>query len=274
MPTILGELTGFEAESKLYMGLSPLVKIVVPLSFSLDVLLVKDVPSAAALTLAVFLVVLAVKVPLRVVKGFLVLIASLSAFIVLSLTLFTSLPGRVLFEYTLLSVKAEKGVLAWRIVVTDEALSRSFFFVLRILAMILTATLFVATVSDRDVVRALRGLRLPLGVAVAASLFFRGISMFLDDFRVIREAMMARGVDFEKTSLYRRFFLYVNALIPLISLMVSRSYEVSLALESKGLSPLSGPRGGYAFALTRADRLVLGLAALQFALLAAWWVCA
>lgn len=264
MPTILGELTGFEAKNNVYMSLHPVIKILVPLFFSLDVLLIKNIYSALILVFLVFATLLFAGVPLRILKGFLILITSISIFIVLSFILFTNVPGNKLFEYTLLQVNAEKGTLVWRISLTDSALIKAGIFIFRILAMIFTATLFVATVSDRDIVWGLRDLHLPLGFSVAVSLFFRGISLFLEDFKVIREAMMSRGVDFEKTSLSKKFMLYVNALIPLVSLMINRSYEVSLALESKGISPWTKSKRHRKLAFRRADLavFVLGFAQL------------
>jgi energy-coupling factor transport system permease protein len=264
MPTILGELTGEEARNSTYMGLNPVVKILIPLFFSLDVLLVRNILSAASLVVLVFAVLVIAGVPMRVLRNYIILISSLSSFIVLSFVLFTNVPGKVLLECNLLTVKAEKGSLVWKVSITDEALYRAAVFILRILAMIFTATLFVATVSDRDIVQGLRDIHFPLGASVAVSLFFRGISLFLEDFRIIREAMMARGVDFEKTSLSRRFMLYANALIPLISLMVSRSYEVSLALESKGISPTTRTRRRGGAPLRKRDLSALALGVAQF----------
>jgi energy-coupling factor transport system permease protein len=264
MPTILGELTGFEAKNNVYMKLQPVIKMLIPLFFSLDVLLIKNIYSALILVLLVFVTLLIAGVPLRILKGFLILITSISIFIVLSFILFTTVPGNKLFEYTLLQINAEKGTLVWKISITDSALIKAGMFIFRILAMIFTATLFVATVSDRDIVWGLRDLHLPLGFSVAVSLFFRGISLFLEDFKVIREAMMSRGVDFEKTSLSKKFMLYVNALIPLVSLMINRSYEVSLALESKGISPWTKSKRHRKLAFRRVDLavFVLGFAQL------------
>ena len=245
MPTILGELAGVEARSKKYMELHVLAKISLPLFISLSLPFAKEPLQAFTLVIASAAACAAAGVPLSALKKYLAVIVSMSAFIVLAFSLFTYIPGRVLFEATLWRMQAEKGVFEWKIAVTDTGLRYSAAFILRIFAMILSATLLLASVTDRDLVWGLLSLRMPFGVCVAVSLFFRGIFLFVSDFHTIREAMIARGVDFERTSLAKRFMLYANALIPLLSLMITRSYEVSLSLESRGITPGSRSASGY-----------------------------
>jgi len=274
MPTILEELAGVRANPTVYSRLDGSVKILVPLFLSLDVIFVRDLLSASLLVLVSLGFAILAGVPLRFLKSYMLLVSSLSVFIVLSFVLFTQVPGKPLFSATLLSLRAEKGVWEWRLVVTDAALAKAAFFIARILAMILIATIFVATVSDRDVVWGLRRLGLPAGLAVSASLFFRGLSFFVSDFYTVREAMMARGVDFERTSLARRFLLYANALIPLLSLMVTRSLEISLALESRGIAPSTRFTTRYhRSGLTRLDLAILAVAVTTTVLFAWWSLC-
>ncbi len=271
MPTILEELAGVSARSTVYSRVDGTVKILIPIFLSLGVLFVRDIPSTLLLILVSLFFMVVAGVPLSFLKSYLLLAISLSAFIVLSFVLFTQVPGNVLLSVTLFSLKAEKGLWEWKLVVTDAALAKAGFFIARILAMILIATLFVATVSDRDIVWGLRRLGLPAGLAVSASLFFRGLSFFVSDFFTVREAMMARGVDFERTSLAKRFLLYANALIPLLSLMVTRSLEISLALESRGIAPSTKfPARYHRSRLTPLDALLLAIAVATTALLA-WW---
>ncbi|UNQ73223.1 energy-coupling factor transporter transmembrane component T family protein [Infirmifilum sp. NZ] len=274
MPTILEELVGVRANPTVYSKLDGSVKILVPLFLSLDVIFVRDLLSASLLVLVSLGFAILAGVPLRFLKSYMLLVSSLSVFIVLSFVLFTQVPGKPLFSATLLSLRAERGVWEWRLVVTDAALAKAAFFIARILAMILVATIFVATVSDRDVVWGLRRLGLPAGLAVSASLFFRGLSFFVSDFYTVREAMMARGVDFERTSLARRFLLYANALIPLLSLMVTRSLEISLALESRGIAPSTRFTTRYhRRGLTRLDLAILAVAVTATVLFAWWSLC-
>jgi len=274
MPTILGELAGVEATSPEYMRLHVLSKLALPLSISISILFVKDPASALSLALIAGLACKAAGIPLSSIKKYLAVIVSMSSFIVLSFALFTRMPGKVLYEATLYKFKAEKGVFEWTIEVTDTSLTYASVFILRIFAMVLSAILLLGTVTDRDLIWGLRSLKLPFGACVAASLFFRGIQFFVADFNTIREAMMARGVDFAKISLARKFLLYINALIPLLSLMITRSYEVSLALEARGIAPSSRALSSYhRYGLSHSDYIVLVLSlSLSLAYILWWWL--
>ncbi|MCI4459915.1 MAG: energy-coupling factor transporter transmembrane protein EcfT [Acidilobus sp.] len=271
MPTILGELVGVEARSRGYMNLHVLSKVFLPLFISLSLPFARQPLQALAVALVSVAACVAAGVPLSAMKRYLAVIISLVAFIVLAFSLFAQVPGRVLYEVTLVSIHAQRGVVEWKLVITDTGLWYSAAFILRVFAMVLSAVLLLASVTDRDLVWGLLSLRAPFGASVAASLFFRGIHFFISDFYTVREAMMARGVDFERSSLARRFRLYSNALIPLLSLMVTRSYEVSLALESRGIAPGSRSASGYhVYRLRPADYAVLAVGASVLAAFIVW----
>ena len=271
MPTILGELAGVEASREWYRGLHVLTKFFIPFSLSLCILFADDLVSAFSLVLVSLFLVYASGLPLSGLKRYVVIIGSLTSFIAVSLFLFARIPGRVIFEATLLRFEAEKGVFEWKVYVTDAALVYACVFVSRIFAMIFSAMLLLGSVTDREIVWGLRSLGLPFGASIAASLFFRGVKIFVSDFLTIREAMMARGVDFERFSLSRKFSLYSNALIPLLALMITRSYEVSLALETRGITPQSRAKTVYhRYGLGRLD-LALILASLLVVVAYASW---
>lgn len=271
MPTLLEELTGVRLRASPYLNLHSATRIIVPFLLSVSVLFVRDVPSVLALLLASLILLVLARIPLRVIRVYLLLLATITIFIAAAFMLFTRIPGRVLWQAEILKVQAEKGVWEWAIVVTDASLERTAFYALRIISMILIATLFVSTVSDSDILWGLRRLGLPAGFTVAAALFFRGVGFFFADFAVVKEAMEARGIDFERTSLARRFMLYVNALIPLLSLMITRSFEISTALETRGISPSTRMRQGYRLTpLRRVDYLAVALS-LVFVAGLAWW---
>lgn len=261
MPTVLGELAGVEARSKSYMQLHILSKISLPLSISISILFTKDIYSSLTLILAGILACIAAGIPLSALKKYVVVIGSMTSFIALSFILFTHIPGKTLYEAVLWRFEAEKGVFEWRVQVTDTSLMYAAIFISRIFAMVLSAILLLGTVTDRDLVWGLRSIGFPFGACVAASLFFRGIQFFIADFHTIREAMMARGVDFARTPLTKKFLLYANALIPLLSLMITRSYEVSLALEARGIAPYTkAPLSYHEYRIGERDFYILAIA--------------
>ena len=271
MSTALSELAGIEAKSRRYMRLHVATKLFLPLSISIAIVFANDPLKALSVAVISAGACVAAGVPLGTLRRYLLLLVSISTFVILAFSLFANIPGKIIFEIELLKIQAEKGVFEWKLCVTEEGLYYSATFVLRIVAMILTAVLVMASITDRDLVWGLLSLRVPLGACVAASLFFRGVQLFASDFFTVREAMMARGVDFERVSLAKKFSLYANALIPLFSLMITRSYEVSLALEARGISPtIRSSSGYYVFRMGKDDYLVIALSVVLMLALGAW----
>ena len=273
MPTILSELSGIEARNERYMSLHVLTKLFIPFSIALSILFASDLYSALTLVFVALALIVAAGIPLSSIKRYVVVIGSLTSFIAISLFLFARIPGKVLFEACLVRFEAEKGVFEWKLYITDNAVMYASVFVSRIFAMVLSAMLLLGTITDREIVWGLRSLGLPFGASIAVSLFFRGIRLFVSDFLSIREAMTARGVDFARESLIKKFALYSHALIPLLALMITRSYEVSLALETRGITPQSKAKVVYhRYGFSRLDAALMLLFSVLTSLYALGWM--
>ncbi|RLE82804.1 MAG: hypothetical protein DRJ51_00605 [Thermoprotei archaeon] len=235
--SIFHELLGIPAEWSIYRQLHPFSKIIIPLFLSISLFLVNNVLSAIFLFSYVLAIFLLTKIPLKIIKKYLLIVLSLSTFIILSIFMFTPIQeGHVLFKMTLLTLKAEKGTVSWGVLITDKALLKAFVYISRIWIMIFTAITLLGSLSDREIIWGLRSLKVPYSMALALALFFRGVGLFLKDFQIVRDSMMVRGLDVEKGSLLLKFRAYIYSLVPLIVLMIRRSQEISLALESKGIS--------------------------------------
>ncbi len=236
--TFFRDFIGLEVRQTGYQKLHVFSKILFPLSLSFSILFIKDIFSALILILISLLLCKIAGIPLGFVKKYLLIIISLTSFIALSFMLFTSMPGNItFFEYTLIKIEAEKGIVEWKITISDASLNATTVFISRIFAMVLSAVLLLGSVSDRELIWGLRSIGVPYGACLSIALFFKGLQLFVSDFYTVRDAMIIRGVDLDKMPLTSKFKLYVNALIPLLTLLITRSYEISLALESRGISP-------------------------------------
>ncbi len=238
--TFFRDFIGLEVKQTKYQRLHVFSKILIPVSLSFSILFIRDIVSAFILiSLSLFLCKIA-GIPLGFIKKYLIIIISLTSFIALSFMLFANIPGNVtFFEYTIVRIEAEKGVAEWKIIISDASINYTVIFVSRIFAMVLSAVLLLGSVSDRELVWGLRSIGMPYGVCLSVALFFKGLQLFVSDFYTIRDAMIVRGVDLDKMPLTAKFKIYVNALIPLLTLLITRSYEISLALEARGISPTS-----------------------------------
>ena len=234
--SILSELLGVRIKNTAYQRLHVLTKLLVPFFISICLVFARSIYSAILLFCISLTVLLLAGIPLRTIKKYFIILASVITFIAISSTLLTSFPGEhIFFKFVILRIKAEKGVVDWCIKISDKGIFYSIFFSLRIITMIITAIVLLGSISDRELIWGLRSIRAPYGICMFLALFFRGISFFINDFYTIKDALQVRGIDIDRASLVKKFRIYTYALVPLLMLMVRRSYEVSLALESRGL---------------------------------------
>lgn len=112
----------------------------------------------------------------------------------------------------------------------------------RLMAMLLGAILYFSTNRERDVLVALRSLRVPFAVAYATGLSLRSAGMFMEDFATIREAEQARALDHDALSLREKIKLYTMYTVPLFAVALRRADEIATALYARGYT-LSGRPG-------------------------------
>jgi energy-coupling factor transporter transmembrane protein EcfT len=115
----------------------------------------------------------------------------------------------------------------------------------RLMAMLFGTILYFSTNRERDLLVALRSLRLPFAASYILGLSIRSAGMFMEDFRTIREAERARGLDPNVLKLGDQIKLHIMYMVPLFSIALRRANEISNALFSRGYT-ISGRVGGRA----------------------------
>lgn len=106
----------------------------------------------------------------------------------------------------------------------------------RILPMIFTMVFFLSTSRERDVIVAMRTIRLPFVVTYVFAMALRAAGMVLEDFHIVRQAEQARGFDSTGKSIVYKLRKYVMYMIPLFALSLRRSEEFTNALVARGYS--------------------------------------
>jgi energy-coupling factor transporter transmembrane protein EcfT len=104
----------------------------------------------------------------------------------------------------------------------------------RILPMIFTMVLFLSTSRERDVIVAMRSIRLPFIVTYVFAMALRAAGMVMEDFQIVRQAEKARGFDPAGKSLFYKIRQYVMYMIPLFALSLRRSEDFTNALVARG----------------------------------------
>jgi energy-coupling factor transporter transmembrane protein EcfT len=104
----------------------------------------------------------------------------------------------------------------------------------RILPMIFTMVFFLSTSRERDVIVAMRFIKVPFVVTYVFAMSLRSAGLVLEDFFIIRQAEQARGFDTTGKSLLYKIRKYIMYMIPLFALSLRRAEEFTNALVARG----------------------------------------
>jgi energy-coupling factor transporter transmembrane protein EcfT len=142
----------------------------------------------------------------------------------------------------------------------------------RLIAMLFGTIFYFSTNRERDMLVALRSLRLPFVASYVIGLSIRSAGMFLEDFKTIREAEQARGLDTKAMRLSDQVKLYMMYLVPLFSIALRRADEISNALFARGYTltgrvRAGGKRADYVrsqYVMKKRDWVLVGLMVVVF----------
>lgn len=138
-----------------------------------------------------------------------------------------------------------------------EPMAWAFISYIRLMAMLFGAILYFSTNRERDVLVALRTLRVPFVASYVAGLSLRSAGMFMEDFATIREAEQARALDLDALSLPEKVKLYTMYTVPLFAVALRRADEISTALYARGYTLSGRPGTGGARTDYLRDRFVI-----------------
>ncbi|MFW6063490.1 MAG: energy-coupling factor transporter transmembrane component T family protein [Chloroflexota bacterium] len=104
----------------------------------------------------------------------------------------------------------------------------------RILPMIFVMVFFLSTSRERDVIVAMRSIRVPFVITYVFAMALRAAGMVMEDFQIVRQAEKARGFDSAGKSIPYKIRKYVMYMIPLFALSLRRSEDFTNALVARG----------------------------------------
>lgn len=104
----------------------------------------------------------------------------------------------------------------------------------RIITLLLASIFFFSTNRERDILVGLRCLRVPFAVSYFLGLTLRSAGMFLEDYGIVKEAERARGLDMENEKFLTKVSHFPMYMIPLFTLAIRRSEDISTGLYAKG----------------------------------------
>lgn len=217
--TLLGYIP---VESPIY-AVHPFVKLFFLLVVSLFPLFITAPEWNFALIVIILILLVISRVDLRTLRIYIPVAISMGSIILISYTVL----GGVHPEFELIT--RFLGVnLYW------ERVRDAIVVYFRILPMITTMVFFLTTSRERDVIVAMRSIRVPFLVTYIFAMSLRAAGMVLEDFQIVRQAEMARGFDTTGKSIAYKIRKYVMYMIPLFALSLRRSEEFTNALVARG----------------------------------------
>ncbi|MDR1397901.1 MAG: energy-coupling factor transporter transmembrane protein EcfT [Desulfarculales bacterium] len=144
------------------------------------------------------------------------------------------------------------------IYITDQGLSFSCLFVLRLIAVTLPLFIMLSITRMSDLTNALTRLGLPYKYAFALTTAMRFIPLFGKEMSEIMEAQTARGVEFDSKNFCKKLKLILPLCLPLLLSSVRRIENSAIAAELRGFNVRKKDSGYKRYVLGRGDAAVLG----------------
>ena len=217
--TLLGYVPN---ESPIY-AIHPFVKLFFMLVVSLFPMFVAAPEWNIGLMLAIILLMWISKIDMRTMKIYIPVAVSMGTIILISYTVLGGTHPEFELLFKIGSVK-----IYW------ERIRDAIIVYFRILPMIFTMVFFLNSSRERDIIVAMRSIRLPFVVTYVFAMALRSAGMVLEDFQIVRQAEQARGFDSAGKSLAYKIRKYVMYMIPLFALSLRRSEDFSNALVARG----------------------------------------
>jgi energy-coupling factor transporter transmembrane protein EcfT len=216
-------LLGYVPEQSPIYAVHPFVKLFFLLVVSLFPMFIAAPEWNLALMLFILALMWLSRVDMRTLRLYVPVVISMGSIIFLSYTVL----GGVHPEFQLVARIAGVNIYWERI--RDAAVVYA-----RILPMIFTMVFFLSTSRERDVIVAMRSVRIPFVVTYVFAMALRAAGMVLEDFHIVRQAEQARGFDTTGKSIPYKVRKYVMYMIPLFALSLRRTEEFANALLARG----------------------------------------
>ena len=215
----------YPADSVLHR-LDPRVKLLGTFAFLISLFVGKGIVAYAVATVFLATMIKLSKVPFKmIIKGLKAIIIIL--LITVSFNLFLT-EGEVIFQIGFLKM-------------TKEGVSVAFFMGIRLIYLIMGASLMTLTTTPNDLTDGLESVLGPLKkvkvpvheIAMMMSIALRFIPILMEETDRIMKAQKARGADFESGNLIEKAKAMVPLLVPLFISAFRRANDLAMAMEAR-----------------------------------------
>ena len=222
-------LLGYIPEQSPIYAVHPFVKLFFLLVVSLFPMFISAPEWNIGLMAGIMVLMIVSRVNLRTLKMYIPVAISMGTIILISYTLL----GGVQPQY-------REIITLFRIPIYWERIRDAMVVYFRVLPMILSMVFFLSTSRERDLIVAMRTVRVPFVVTYVFAMALRAAGMVLEDFHIVRQAERARGFDATGKSIPYKIRKYVMYMVPLFALSLRRTEEFTNALVARGYA-FTGP---------------------------------
>jgi len=139
-------------------------------------------------------------------------------------------------------------------------------FGIRLFAVISSTSLFFLTATPDELEQVMRWFRFPPDFIMIFVIAIRFVPVLMMDALQIMDAQRARGLEFDKGNIVKRFRNTIPVLVPLIAVALNRSLDLAEAMDSRAYGATKKPTSLYKLSLKRGDVIVLFMTGLGFAI--------
>ena len=207
--------------------MDPRMKLILTFIYIVVIFLCKNFWSLGVMVLALIIMVLLSKVPIKVILKSIKPIAIIITFTAI-LNIFYVTDGDPLFDWKFIHI-------------TTGGVFTAIFMIIRIIALVVASSLLTYTTSPTLITDGIERLLSPLKfmknsvhtIAMMMTIALRFIPTLVDEFEKITNAQKARGADLETGTLVERAKALVPVLVPLFITSFRRAYELAFAMECR-----------------------------------------
>jgi len=147
------------------------------------------------------------------------------------------------------------------------SLGFSLIMLIKFLVIISVFSLFLMVTPSDQILQVMEWMKLPVEIVIGFSIAFRYVSIMVREARLILDAQMARGLDFQKGSIIKKIKGYVYLLIPLVVLSTRRAVRIAESMEARGFGARKKRTQLYELKMRRRDYMIIALVCLLSSLI-------
>lgn len=149
------------------------------------------------------------------------------------------------------------------VLVTQEGLFRGLNIAMRYFVILSTASV-MSSENNRRVIQGLVQMHIPYILAFMVSIALRFLPQFRESFSDALTSIQLRGIELKEVPIRKRINLYGHLLLPVVAEAVSKSQDLSIAMDARGFGAM-GHRTSYLRLYMRlSDWILLFLLAVSF----------